>query len=117
MNRPFKVLGLGGDHIGPEVVDSRLQVLRQVARQFDVAVDIEEDLLGGASWDAHGTFCTDAVVAEARCERHIGWRCGWTGMGRHHVRWTDHRNRWADPSADRVGRVQRFEASAGGGVT
>ncbi|WP_170334426.1 3-isopropylmalate dehydrogenase [Ruegeria arenilitoris] len=66
MNGPFKVLALGGDHIGPEVVASGLEVLRQAANQFDVAVDIGEDLLGGASWDVHGTFCTDAVVAKAR---------------------------------------------------
>jgi len=66
MSGPFKVLALGGDHIGPEVVASGLAVLRQVADQFGVAVGIEEDLLGGASWDVHGTFCTDAVVAKAR---------------------------------------------------
>ena len=66
MSRPFKVLALGGDHIGPEVVASGLAVLRHAAEQFGVAVEIEEDLLGGASWDVHGTFCTDAVVAKAR---------------------------------------------------
>lgn len=66
MSRPFKVLALGGDHIGPEVVAAGLQVLRQTADQFDVAVEVEEGLLGGASWDVHGTFCTDAVVAKAR---------------------------------------------------
>ncbi|WP_406649618.1 3-isopropylmalate dehydrogenase [Aliisedimentitalea scapharcae] len=66
MSGTFKVLALGGDHIGPEVVAAGLQVLRQVADQFGVAVEIEEDLLGGASWDVHGTFCTDAVAAKAR---------------------------------------------------
>ncbi|MCB4457318.1 3-isopropylmalate dehydrogenase [Leisingera sp. McT4-56] len=66
MSGPFKVLALGGDHIGPEVVASGLAVLRQAADQFGVAVEIEEDLLGGASWDVHGTFCTDAVAAKAR---------------------------------------------------
>lgn len=66
MSGPFKVLALGGDHIGPEVVSAGIQVLQQVAAQFGAAVMIEEDLLGGASWDVHGTFCTDAVVSKAR---------------------------------------------------
>lgn len=66
MTEPFKVLVLGGDHIGPEVVASGLEVLRRVGNQFGVSVEIEEDLLGGASWDVHGTFCTDAVVDKAR---------------------------------------------------
>ncbi|MEM9498561.1 MAG: 3-isopropylmalate dehydrogenase [Pseudomonadota bacterium] len=66
MTRPFRVLALGGDHIGPEVVASGLDVLRQTAASFSIDVDIEEDLLGGASWDVHGTFCTDTVVARAK---------------------------------------------------
>lgn len=66
MTQPFRVLALGGDHIGPEVVASGLKVLRHVARLYDVPVDIEEDMLGGASWDVHGTFCTDDVAAKAR---------------------------------------------------
>ena len=66
MNRAYRVLALGGDHIGPEVVASGLQVLRHTAARFDVAVEVEEDLLGGASWDLHRTFCTDEVLAKAR---------------------------------------------------
>ncbi|WP_122073851.1 3-isopropylmalate dehydrogenase [Pseudophaeobacter sp. EL27] len=66
MSGPFKILALGGDHIGPEVVTSGLEVLRHTAAQFDVPIEIEEDLLGGVSWDAHGTFCTDGVAAKAR---------------------------------------------------
>ncbi|GAB5439495.1 3-isopropylmalate dehydrogenase [Falsiruegeria mediterranea] len=66
MSGPFKVLALGGDHIGPEVVGAGLRVLLQTADQFGVGVEVEEDLLGGASWDVHGTFCTDAVVDKAR---------------------------------------------------
>jgi len=66
LSAPFKVLSLGGDHIGPEVTASGLAVLRAVADRFDVSVEIEEELLGGASWDVHGTFCTDAVAAKAR---------------------------------------------------
>ena len=62
----FNVLALGGDHIGPEVVVSGLAVLRHVAMLFSLKIVIEEDLLGGASWDRHGTFCTDEVAKKAR---------------------------------------------------
>ena len=66
MSRAFKLLALGGDHIGPEVVEAGLRVLRHVAARADLAVEIETDLLGGASWKAHGSFCTDAVLEKAR---------------------------------------------------
>ncbi len=66
MSDPFRLLALAGDHIGPEVVAGGLAVLRRAAVRFDVAVEIDEDLLGGASWDRHGTFCTDEVAAKAR---------------------------------------------------
>lgn len=65
-NEPYQILALGGDHIGPEVVAAALEVLRHVARQANIPIEIEEDLLGGASWDKHGTFCTDAVLEKAR---------------------------------------------------
>lgn len=66
MTETFRVLALGGDHIGPEVVDAGLEILRHVAKRARLSIDIETDLLGGASWDVHGTFCTDAVVEKAR---------------------------------------------------
>ena len=62
----FKILALGGDHIGPEVVAAGLDVLRHVADIENFNVTIDKDLLGGASWDVHNTFCTDAVLEKAR---------------------------------------------------
>ena len=62
----YQVLSLGGDHIGPEVVDAGLEVLRCAATIADIEITIDEDLLGGASWDRHGSFCTDAVLEKAR---------------------------------------------------
>ncbi len=62
----FRVLALGGDHIGPEVVAAGLDVLRHIANLSGIDVEIDEDLLGGASFDVHGTFCTDAVLEKAR---------------------------------------------------
>lgn len=66
MSAPFKILALGGDHIGPEVTAAALRVLRHVAERAGFGLEIDEDLLGGASWDVHGAFCTDAVLAKAR---------------------------------------------------
>ena len=65
MRETFNILALGGDHIGPEVVAEGLRVLRHVADKVGLSVEIESDLLGGASWDVHGTFCTDAVLEKA----------------------------------------------------
>jgi 3-isopropylmalate dehydrogenase len=62
----WRILALGGDHIGPEVVGAALPVLEKTAALLGIELEIEEDLLGGASWDAHGTFCTDAVLEKAR---------------------------------------------------
>ena len=57
---------MAGDHIGPEVTAAGVKVLEFAAAQAGVALRIEEDLLGGASWDVHSTFCTDEVVSRAR---------------------------------------------------
>lgn len=66
MSKVFRILALGGDHIGPEVTSAALRVFRHLTEREHMAVEIEEDLLGGASWDKHGTFCTDAVLEKAR---------------------------------------------------
>jgi len=41
----MKLLAMGGDGIGPEVVDAALQVLEVAAKSIDLQVDISEDLL------------------------------------------------------------------------
>ena len=66
MKRNYQVLALGGDHIGPEVVASGLQILHETAKIAGLDITVDEDLLGGASWDVHGRFCTDEVLNKAR---------------------------------------------------
>ena len=66
MSETFTVLALAGDYVGPEVVGAGLQVLGRAAAQNGLAVEVEEGLLGGASWDVHGTFCTDETLETAR---------------------------------------------------
>ncbi len=56
-----------GDGIGPEVVREALSVLRTVeevsgTRRFET----EEELLGGASYDAHGVPMTERALSLAR---------------------------------------------------
>jgi 3-isopropylmalate dehydrogenase len=66
MTNSFKLLSLGGDGIGPEVVDCALKVIDSAASGQDVGIEVSEDLLGGAAWDAHGTFCRDDTFEAAR---------------------------------------------------
>ena len=58
----FNVLVLGGDHIGPEVATAGVQVLKHTANYANINVTLEEGLIGGASWNKHGTYCTDDVL-------------------------------------------------------
>ena len=62
----FTVLALGGDGIGPEVVNAGLEVLQAAAKSAGLRIDIEEDLLHGAAWERYGTFCREETVARAR---------------------------------------------------
>ena len=62
----LKILALGGDGIGPEVVDAALRVLEVAAESVGLRLDLAEDLLGGAAWDAHGTFIRAETLARAQ---------------------------------------------------
>jgi 3-isopropylmalate dehydrogenase len=61
-----KLLLLPGDGIGPEVM---AEVKRLIAWMNDAGLgrfDTEEDLVGGAAYDAHGAAVTDATMAKAK---------------------------------------------------
>ena len=60
----YKILALGGDGIGPEVVEAALRALEVAAAAENLKVEVEEDLR--AAWDAYGTFCRDETVDRAR---------------------------------------------------
>jgi 3-isopropylmalate dehydrogenase len=62
----FKILALGGDGIGPEVLTCALRVVEELARAERIEIQVEEDLLHGAAWEAHGTFCREETVAAAQ---------------------------------------------------
>ena len=61
-----KVLVLPGDGIGPEVMRETRKVMDWFGRRRALAFEVSEGLVGGASFEAHGTPLTDEVMAEAQ---------------------------------------------------
>ncbi len=59
------LLVLPGDGIGPEVMKQVGRVVDWMADRRGVSFEVEEDLVGGASIDAHGTPVTDQTMARA----------------------------------------------------
>ncbi len=60
------LLSLEGDGVGPEVVDAGLKVLDYICRLEGINLTVDDDLIGGAAWDVHGTFCRNETVEAAR---------------------------------------------------
>src|SRR5437667_10436675 len=63
----MNVVVLPGDGIGPEVIASALTVMRRVAERRRIPLTATEDLVGGASIDAHGSSLRPETIA--RCKR------------------------------------------------
>ena len=61
-----KVLILPGDGIGPEIVREARKVLSCVNGQFDLGLELDEQLVGGAAIDATGKPLPDETLAAAR---------------------------------------------------
>ena len=62
----YRILVLGGDGIGPEVVREGTEVLKHVAALCGFTVELADGVVGGASIDAHGQPLTDRVLKLAR---------------------------------------------------
>ncbi len=60
-----KLLVLPGDGIGPEVVREVLRVVDWMAKHRAVDFELQEGLVGGAAYDAHGTPLSDETLADA----------------------------------------------------
>jgi 3-isopropylmalate dehydrogenase len=60
-----KLLVLPGDGIGPEVMREVRRVINWMDRRRAVSFDITEDLVGGASIDAHGVPITERALQRA----------------------------------------------------
>ena len=61
-----KILALAGDGIGPEVLRAGIDVANAVVTKSDLELDINYDLIGGACWDKHQTFCRSQTVSAAQ---------------------------------------------------
>ncbi len=62
----FKLLLLPGDGIGPEVMAEMKRVIAFLEARGLAAFAIEEDLVGGAAYDAHGKAISEAAMAKAK---------------------------------------------------
>ena len=61
-----QILALGGDGIGPEILDQGLRVLHAISEITDIRFTIDHDVIHGASWEAHGTFCHEDTLNRAK---------------------------------------------------
>ena len=64
--RPFRLLCLPGDGIGPEVTQAALDVLQAVAPALDRPIEVTQDLAGGICYQTHGVFLRDETMERAR---------------------------------------------------
>jgi len=60
-----KILLLPGDGIGPEVIEETKKIIEWLNKNKSLDFEIEEDLIGGSSYDKHGTPITDEVFYKA----------------------------------------------------
>src|SRR5215831_3798977 len=61
-----KLLLLPGDGIGPEVMAEVKRLVAWMNAAGHGGFETEEDLAGGAAYDAHGVAITDATMAKAQ---------------------------------------------------
>jgi len=60
------LLILAGDGIGPEVMAETMRVIDWFGAHRGLKFDVSEGLVGGASYDVHGTPLTDETMAKAQ---------------------------------------------------
>ncbi len=60
------LLILPGDGIGPEVMTEVRKVIDWFGAKRNLPIDVSEDLVGGAAYDAHGVPLTDETMARAQ---------------------------------------------------
>jgi 3-isopropylmalate dehydrogenase len=64
--RTFRVVGLPGDGIGPEVYESACRVLEVMEQHHGVSVELDLQLIGGAAVDATGDPLPAATIEACR---------------------------------------------------
>ncbi|RDL32349.1 3-isopropylmalate dehydrogenase [Venustampulla echinocandica] len=68
MTKEFDIVVFPGDYGGPEVMAEGLKVLSEIERQYhlDVSFNLKYHLIGGASFDTHGTPITTDALDDAK---------------------------------------------------
>lgn len=61
-----QILVLPGDGIGPEITAEAVKVLEALKVSEGLDITLDEDLVGGAAYDAHGLPLSDATMAKAQ---------------------------------------------------
>ncbi|MDP4789337.1 MAG: 3-isopropylmalate dehydrogenase [Haliea sp.] len=61
-----RILVLPGDYIGPEIMAEAVAVLEVVNSQYQLGLELEEGLLGGAALDVHGVPLPEVTLQQAQ---------------------------------------------------
>lgn len=64
--KPYNILILPGDGIGPEVMGEVRKLMAFLEEHEDIEFNVDNDLIGGHSIDAHGVPLSDATLAKAK---------------------------------------------------
>ena len=67
----FDILVLPGDGIGPEVCAEGVRALEAVGKRFEHVFRFEQDVVGGASIDAHGVAIRPETLAKAKASHAV----------------------------------------------
>ncbi len=62
----YKICVLPGDGIGKEVTVEAVKLIQALAEKHHLVFELEEDIVGGTSIDAHGVPITDQVLNKAK---------------------------------------------------
>ena len=61
-SKHYRIVGLPGDCIGPEVYASARRVLQVLAGKYEFSYELDEQLIGGAAVDATATSASGTSV-------------------------------------------------------
>ena len=60
-----KIMVLPGDGIGTEIMQANMKIIDWLAKHRSLSFDMQEGLVGGAAYDAHGVPLTDETLADS----------------------------------------------------
>ncbi|MDQ7055215.1 MAG: 3-isopropylmalate dehydrogenase [Persephonella sp.] len=66
MKKQFKITVLPGDGIGPEIMESAIEVLKVISKKYNITFEFQEGLIGGAAIDETGEPLPDETLKKAK---------------------------------------------------